>query len=305
MIYHYTNEKGLLGILNSKKIWLVSSREMSDITDRFYANLFATIALLKSDDEDIMNLRDNLTVQDILDVNMKTFEVEFYSASFCNRSDNEYLWQNYADSSKGFCIEIDYDVLRKYMNDVLVKNYDKLDEYDEILESDKDILKPREVSYGYPIDTFLDVIRLTKNIFGSNEHIENQNIVHESYRNWLLFTLLILSGIVKGTDFKNEEEIRLLFQNRYSEEYIKEHMIYSLNKMSLSKGLEELGLLKEAEQGQKKRFELNLVNNFNSELIPTIIVGEEYNGDFKTLKDNIIKAGLTNTKVIDKKGNIY
>ena len=51
MLYHYTDIKGLKGILKSKKLWLVSLSEMDDISDRTYANLFATTALLSSSDE--------------------------------------------------------------------------------------------------------------------------------------------------------------------------------------------------------------------------------------------------------------
>lgn len=47
------------------------------------------------------------------------------------------------------------------------------------------------------------------------------------------------------------------------------------------------------------------MNTFNSTLISTIILGEKFEGDIQTLKDGIIKSGLTNTKLIDLNGKIY
>ena len=299
MIYHYTNYDGLKGILESKRLWLVSSRLMSDITDRFYGNLFAMLALLKSENKDVKFLRDNLEYEDILEVNMQTFEVEFYSASFCSRFDNDHLWDNYAALNKGFCIEIDNDCLCNYINTVIEDNLSKIDEADEITEFDKDILLPRRVEYGYPIDFFNKVIEDTKK-FAMSEDDYNSSNVHKKqhFKNWLLLSLIIFAGVVKGKKFDEEEEIRLLFQNRYSDDYIEQSGIYALEKLRMAKAFELLGIDKEVEG--KNRMELKLSAVFDSNLIPNIIVGREFNGDIEELKKLIKNAGLNNTKLLNR-----
>ena len=54
-------------------------------------------------------LRGNLTDKEIKEINTESLKVNFYSMSFCERNDNEYLWDNYTENQTGFCIEIDYD----------------------------------------------------------------------------------------------------------------------------------------------------------------------------------------------------
>ena len=303
MLYHYTNIKGLDGMLKSKCLWLVSSQSMSDITDRFYGNLFATVALLKSDDQDIKLLREHLTAQDIIDINMQTFEVDFYSASFCNRSNNDYLWENYADSNKGVCLAFDDSFLRRHMNSVIIDNLEKIDEDDEITEHDKDLILPRKVEYGYPIDLFIKVIKDTKKMAISEDDCDfSDPLTKQHYKDWLLFSLIILAGVIKGKNFSQEEEIRFLFQNRYSDSYIKHSGIYALEKMRMIKVFELLGIDKEIKDEKNRRMELNLGSAFSSDLIPTIIVGNDIDENIIDLKEKIKQSGLSKTKLLNRKG---
>lgn len=303
MIYHYTNINGLNGILESKCLWLVSSQSMSDITDRFYGNLFATVALLQSNDEDVKLLRDNLTMQDIMDINMQTFQVDFYSASFCSKSDNDYLWINYADSNKGVCLAFDDSFLRSHMNGIIADNLERIDEDDELTKSDKDLLIPRKVKYGYPIDFFIKVVKDMKKLTIGEYNSTCQDFrTKQLYKDWLLFSLIIMAGVVKDTIFREEDEIRLLFQNRYSDEYVKRSCIYALEKMRKGKIFELLGIDKEIKDEKNRRMELNLSKAFVSALIPTIIVGDAFEENIEKLKNKIKTSGLTETKILNRKG---
>lgn len=296
MIYHYTNEKGLFGILSSKSIWLVSSKEMSDNTDRFYGNLFATIALLKSDDENVKLLREHLSESDILCMNMQSFEVQFYSASFCERKDNDYLWMNYADNNKGVSIGIDEQVLDNYFLSTIKDKYNYLDQDNYIKFVKNNLVEKRKVMYDYPISDF---VKITTCLRPDSYSLENNESV---YRNWFFLILCVLAGIVKAEKFNEEEELRLLFQNRYSEDYVKDHSMYYLFREEYKNILSALGIDIE-KQDVKKRMELKLDSSFNSELIPVIIVGDEYRGNIKKLKNKLIAFGLNSTKIIDRRGN--
>lgn len=46
-MYHYTNLDNLRQILENKSLRLVSLTEISDLSDRPYTNMFATIVLLR------------------------------------------------------------------------------------------------------------------------------------------------------------------------------------------------------------------------------------------------------------------
>lgn len=191
MLYHYTGMKGLNGILESKRLWLVSSQSMSDITDRFYGNLFSTVALLKSEDQDIKLLREHLTAQDIIDINMQTFQVDFYSASFCDRSDNDYLWEKYSDSNKGACIGIDDTYLNNFFLATIREKFNYL-EGDEESNVKNDLLNQRKVLYHYPVGDFEKIVKLLR----PDDYTLSNNA--NVYKDWLFFTICILAGIVKA-----------------------------------------------------------------------------------------------------------
>lgn len=203
-MFHYTTIENSIKIFQSKKLWLVSSCEMNDVTDRFYANLFVTVAILFSNDANAMLLRKNLEAKDILRINMKTLEIPFYSASFCENNNNDYLWKNYADNNKGICIEMDEKYLLNYFDTVVKDNYEPIDENDQFKETS--IIAKRKVEYNYPIDTFLKALEFTKQYCVSKKDINNPN-EHSKicFQNWLNLTLSIFAGTIKADSFSKED----------------------------------------------------------------------------------------------------
>ena len=296
-MFHYTNEKGLNGILKSKKLWLVSSLEMNDITDRFYANLFVTTALLKCKDEDAVLLAKELTLEDILQVNIKSLEIPFYSASFCERNDNDYLWIKYADGNKGVCIEINEDFFNEYKDKVVSENYNSLE---EDTPENEIIIKKRRVEYGCPYNIFLDVLRLTKD-FCINKP---DGYRKEGFQNWLSLTLAILSGVIKSDNYSEEEEVRFLFQDRYNDECVNQNCAYFLHKVELIKILKKLGVDKEIPGNGKRRMELNLEEIFNENLIKSITMGDEFSGSIEDLRKTMNESGLSKVVLQNRKGKV-
>lgn len=301
MLYHYTSEEGFLGILRSKKLWLVSSMEMSDISDRFYGNLFATTALLTSDHHDAVLLRSKLSQQEILDINMKTFQTAFYSASFCDQPDNPYLWENYASKRSGYAISFDDDYFREQLDRIVSETYSSTG--DEDTPNKEIIVENRQVQYGSPNEFFLKVLSSTKNCCIGPEDIENSvNHTNAHFRNWLELTLVVLAGIIKAEAFKEEKEIRFLFQNRCSDQYVRLYPYYAVVQYRLAQTLKSLGLTKEIKDEKKKRMELDLSSFFNSTLIPAVVVGLDNTQAVLDIRKHLNKAGLTGTKIIDIQG---
>lgn len=125
--------------------------------------------------------------------------------------------------------------------------------------------------YDYSIDDFDKIVEFTSVIFGVGQPNFHGN--NTTYSNWLYLVMCILTGVVKAK--KNErEEVRLLFQNRYSEENAYKsgiYMIYQEDKCILI----VLGLDTETDNG-KRKVELKLDKAFNSTLIPSVIVGDQF-----------------------------
>ena len=127
MIYHYTAFELAKKILESQKLYLGSSISMDDKVDRFYGNLYATIHLLTSNHRHYQDIRENLTTDEILKINEESLCVPFYSASFCKRQDNEYLWENYANNKNGVALGFDEELLQKNIDETLRHYYKDID----------------------------------------------------------------------------------------------------------------------------------------------------------------------------------
>ena len=67
--------------------------------------LFTSLLYDVKNDENVKYLRDNLSLEDILDANLNTMDYDAYSASFCKEYQNNVLWEKYAGNKKGVAIE--------------------------------------------------------------------------------------------------------------------------------------------------------------------------------------------------------
>ena len=299
-LYHYTSFEGLQGILESKKLWLVSSLEMNDVTDRFYANLYVLTALYNLDDPDVKLLRDNLTRQDLLDVNSETFDAQFYSASFCADQNNEYLWEKYAKEHTGVAICFDKEQILKAIDQIVSDYKNRLDDcYEDDVSPPNDIVVFRKVLYGTPNDQFLEVVRKLK------PKCEN-NMPPTYFRTWYLAILSVCAGMIKANAFQQEDEVRILFQNRYSKDYLDKHPFHLIFEFEDKDILKQLGLSGEpvsTAENTRKRFELNLSSFWGTTIIPQIVIGNDFD-NINELKKICNSNGLLKTEIIDRKGDL-
>ena len=298
-LYHYTSFQSFEKMMQSRNLWLVSSAEMADMTDRCYANMYVLTALYNIEDDDVILLRKHLTQQDILDVNVETFEAPFFSASFCYEDDNEYLWENYSQKNTGVAVCLDKEYLNKSIQNIVELNYDKLDKWDS---PKGDVIAFRDVLYGVPNDKFLNIVRLTK---PNQYYLQNQK---NAYKMWLLMIISILCGVVKSEEYSKEKEVRILYINRCSEEYVSEFPIHLLLSYGMQNVLKELGLNGAptiTTETPKRRYELNLSSFWNECLIPKIIIGDSVTSEnISRIKEILAINGLANTKIMDKKGEL-
>lgn len=275
MIYHYTAFELAKKILESQKLYLGSSISMDDKVDRFYGNLYATIHLLTSNHRHYQDIRENLTTDEILKINEESLCVPFYSASFCKRQDNEYLWENYANNKNGVALGFDEELLQKNIDETLRHYYKDIDGDKIDCPEPPKVLPLRTVTYSSSdAKEFMDKVA---------DDIYNRfftNLVKDKKVDYKFFWKLILclaGGVIKSADYKKEEEMRLLFQNTYDEKYMADFPITMIQKYEYDEGMNRLGLMTLFTNEPKERFELDLQSQPNSsKVIKQIVLGEDF-----------------------------
>ena len=295
MIYHYTNFDAAISIINYKNLRLVSSLEMEDQTDRFFANLYATIFILTSKDRETAEMRTHIDYDNIISANVESLKIPFYSTSFCERLDNEYLWKNYADKHAGVCIAFNKNYLLEQIRNVLLQNYVPLD-LDEIAgEHIRDFVPIRSVYYKNAEEFLIDVVHKTRPT--DKNYTDNCPF---AYKHWLERVFSAVAGVIKADEFKPEEEVRLLFQDIYKENYIFNHPMYVFEWTRFKDGFSKLGLCNLKNENGKQYYELRMEEFFNSELIPKIVLGKDFpDENIGFLKKALYSNGMTDTVVDD------
>lgn len=295
LMYHYTKYESAISIIENKNIRLSSSLGMNDKTDRFFANLYATALILTSKDSVITGLRTHLEIDDIINANLKSLQIPFYSASFCERADNQHLWSNYANNHSGVCMAFNKEYLLRQMRMVLSDNFIPFDSDEKADEYIEYIVPLRSVYYKEAEQFVTEVIKKTR---PSEEYIKSSPF---AYKHWLVMVYSIIAGVIKADKFKHEEEIRLLFQDTYSSDYIETSPMRLFDYERLKKGLSELGLSNLVQNDRKEYYELKLEKFFTSELIPEIVLGKNFlPQNIEPLKNFLKNNGLVNTVVDDR-----
>ncbi len=290
MIYHYAAYENAKNILESQKLYLGSSTSMEDKIDRFYGNLYATVHLLTSNHRHYQDIRENLTTDEILKINEESLNLPLYSASFCKRQDNEYLWKNYADNKKGVALGFDEELLQKNIDETLRYYYKDIDGDKTYCPEPPKVLPLRTVTYSSSdAKEFMDKVA---------DDLYNRfftNLVKDKKVDYKFFWKLILclaGGVIKGTDYRKEEEIRLIFQNIYDEKYMADYPITMIQKYEYEEGMNRLGLMTLFTNEPKERFELDLQSQPNSpKVIKQIVLGEDFPEENK---EEVRKLAATN-----------
>ena len=103
-LYHYTNAQGLLGMLQSNRIWATNSRFMNDPTEIAYATRLVReimeSVLLKEDTRWLSKLKDS--VSNFLNEYENSAKV--YIACFCTQGDLLSQWRGYGAVGGGYAV---------------------------------------------------------------------------------------------------------------------------------------------------------------------------------------------------------
>lgn len=112
-IYHYTNDKGLIGILKSGKFWLTDIFSLNDPSELRHGISLAT----KTFDIKAKKISRKCTIiskkfKDALDDRIQKI-AHFFVCSFSRCGDDLGQWRAYADNGRGFALCFDAETLEK------------------------------------------------------------------------------------------------------------------------------------------------------------------------------------------------
>ena len=220
-LYHYTDIRGLQGILSTRALWATDLGYMNDSTEYVYADALieAGIAALGPDP------RFSRSLKTLLD-RPGDLGFEVYACCFCDGKDLLSQWRAYGGSGTGYVIEFSLDELQRHMSrrsSVIGKI-----EYSEVHQKTliQDIVSVLQIFRGVEdADFILEPIfqkivaegRLNKNaefaaLFSAHER-EFRAVVDQYYGQPLTkiqHLLLIVRAFLKSPVFSEEREWRIV-----------------------------------------------------------------------------------------------
>jgi len=257
-LYHYTSQEGLLGILQTNKLWMTNILYLNDSSEFKHTLDFVKVELKNRLDkisgtgisrfsilnENCIDERKYLIYNDLLSHYNSTYSgqiSDIYVFSLSQEKDDLSQWRGYCPKGVGFCIEFD----NKKMSSIMIKKtyykltkciYDK-EQKGKLVKSLFDSIEPwfetNEKSKSY-FNAFRT--QFNKPTISDQEIIE---LVHH-------LNIIDISSNIKNESFMNENEYRIV-QNIKSGEmkyrrgnsmiipYIEGNLLDENNKLPISK----------------------------------------------------------------------
>lgn len=139
-LYHYTSPQGLLGILQSQKLWATESLYLNDSTEINHGIELAEEII----DEKVLSVTSEVEKSTLLDIKEKIndFLGEVYITCFSENGDLLSQWKGYGSYGEGYSVEFEpKDLLRQkrkfpYVNIAIKKVIYDTQEQRELLDSE-------------------------------------------------------------------------------------------------------------------------------------------------------------------------
>lgn len=213
-IHHYTDGKGLEGILKSNHIWARPFDQLNDSSEfRHGIDVLANGLKRKffnpnSDNQDtdrrVKQLR--LALDHIISSPISPLKLRPFVASFCRHQDKRIArhgllsqWRGYADG--GYCLVFDLEEMKKLI-DIENRAYPYYAD-----------LQFHSVAYGGVYDSGIEIPNIIVDYM--DRFIKNDN---KTTNNHLLSSLFTFIGIHKHWGFQEESELRIIAYPRTSSE---------------------------------------------------------------------------------------
>jgi hypothetical protein len=194
-IYHYTNAKGLSGILSSKKLWLTESFFLNDPDEIQVGTGQVHIEVMKGILDIYKNRKDKIdgfefNILELLNEKIKHLrEIKsdyIFICSFCKDGDLLSQWKGYANYGEGYSIGISRNYLESIPGCTLKK----------VVYTEKEEIK---------------ILSKILNKYLQNEKLFN-NIGNELFINQMIEELFFEAYFFKSPFFREEKEYRLIYK---------------------------------------------------------------------------------------------
>lgn len=110
LLYHYTSQHGLLGILGSKSIWATNTHYLNDHTEFIHALSFASSVASYFFDSDYWHSFSLMLHKALGELRGESV----YVASLSEKPDLLSQWRGYCPGGNGYCIGFDQNLLAEY-----------------------------------------------------------------------------------------------------------------------------------------------------------------------------------------------
>ncbi len=222
ILYHYTNVNGLIGIIESKKIWATDSRFLNDFSEISYG-----VELVKDILDDAIKKEESGIILKFLkecksfDTNIKGL-FEIYITCFCEDGNLLSQWRGYGDRGDGYSIGIEIEKIKRFEYQIGVVIYSK--------EEQKFIMNSIIQYYSNILKEMLRQI--------GEEHAEGLITTFVQYCSFFLLKTICM---FKHPSFEEEKEWRLVeLKVNYRNELLEGMDVYYLDKIKFRSGNEYL-----------------------------------------------------------------
>lgn len=209
LLYHYTNAQGLLGMLNSKRLWASNSRFMNDPTEIKYATRLAREVILEEMENDSSPATKKLRDEIISILGNYDQEAIVYITCFCCDGDLLSQWRGYGSVGGGYAVGFDAS---------------SLGETEFFMENPQVIL--RKVIYDSKLQRSIIRKRLRLLLELQTEHLKHPNQRQAQQElidclQWFIFFLSECLNCFKDPTYEEENEWRAIqFGRVYGKEIV-------------------------------------------------------------------------------------
>ncbi len=212
ILYHYTSQQGLLGILDSKAVWATNTHFLNDQTEFVHGLSFARAMANHSYHDDYWEsfgflLRDHLE---------KLGGDNLYVSSFSEKPDLLSQWRGYCPGGSGYCIGFDQVLMAEYCKEqgirlekCLYKHEEQLSAVSTIISYAKEFFPavPHTVEefFSLPIEEKLDCMFELKKRLDGDLKPEADRVM-----DGICESLSELAPLFKNEGFYEEAEWRII-----------------------------------------------------------------------------------------------
>jgi hypothetical protein len=212
ILYHYTSQHGLLGILDSKAVWATNTHFLNDPTEFVHTLSFAQAMASHCYDDDYWEHFGGALYRRL---NSMVGE-DLYVASFSEKPDLLSQWRGYCPGGSGYCIGFDQALVDEYCKEqgirlkkCLYKHDEQLGAVETIISTARDFFPSinytEEEFHSLPIEEKLDTMfELKRQLDGELKH-QADRVIGE-----VCELLSGLAPLFKHEGFHEEAEWRII-----------------------------------------------------------------------------------------------